>query len=292
MRLPSTRHWCHFLLAPLGLIVVVPGWLTAVIVSRIAAVRPPRQIAAIVSRIADTRLPRKPPWYRLVLLPVIPVLAALALILAIDNGIHPLVILGSVPIVALLVLMAAMALSAPDAGGDVLLPQLEPKTTWRLLDRNLSTWGVWRAEIESYPPGVEGFGDDMLAGKYVCDLIRDWSFRSGWPYLGCRVRQVFRAAPGVTGTFPSVSESEAIYRVTLDIREVIKHGWMRFGDGFAEFQLEPDPLRRSIHLDANLRKRVLLRLPWELPENKPVAARGQPPALAGPHPLWDRWLDG
>lgn len=295
MRLPNVRHWLRYLLVPLGLMIVVPGWFIAVIVEHIAAAqsrRAPRLIAASVNRIAAEAPRRLPRWPLLVLIPVIPVLGALVLVLALDHGIQPLAILASVPIVALIVLMAASALSAPDAQGDELLPQLEPKTTWRLRDPQLSDWGVWRAEIVSYPHGVEGFGDDKLVGKYVCSLIRDWSIRSGWPYLGCRVRQVSRAAPGVTGTFPIVSESEALYSVTLDIHEVLKRAWLRFGDGFAEFQLEPDPIRRSIPPDAHRRKRVILRLARELPESKPLAVRGQPPGLAGPHPLWDRWLDG
>jgi len=289
MRLPSVRDWLRYLLVPLGLMIVVPGWFIAVIVNHLAARRPrrePRSVAVIVNRIAAARSRRLPRWHRLVLVPVIPVLGALVLVLALDHGIQPLAVLAAVPILGLIVLMAADGLSAPDAQGDELLPQFEPKTTWRLLDRNLSTWGVWRGEIASYPPGVEGFGDHRMVENYVCDLIRDWSFRSGWPYSGCRVRQVSLAAPGMTGTFPVVAGSEMIYSVTLAVGDDLKPGWMRLGDGFAEFQLDPEPWSQSIPADVDPRNRVIRRRPPELQASR------QYPALAEPHPLWDRWLDG
>src|SRR5271168_4440108 len=139
MRLPRPRHWLRSVLVVLGLIVVVPGWFVAVIVDGIASLRP-------------RRLPSRP----VLRISFVAVLAAGWLIAAIGSGIHPLVIVGSIVIVSFFALLAAEVLSSSDDRGDDPLAQPFRQSTWRLCDPQLSTWGVWRAEIESYPPGIDG----------------------------------------------------------------------------------------------------------------------------------------
>jgi hypothetical protein len=276
MRLPRPRHWLPSVLVVFGLIVVVPGWFVALIVDRLAGLRP-----------------RWLPSRRVVLSSVFALLAAGVLITTFGTDIHPLVILGSIPIMSFLALLAAGALSSSNAREDDPLLQTYPRTTWRLCDPELSTGGVWRAEIESYPLGMDDLGNPDLVEPYVHSLVRDWSFRSGWPFLGSRVLRMSQASPGKTGPFSSVSEWWTVYRVTLDLDvDPRETGWLCFGDGFAEFQLEPHPSRPTTRLIVDARTELNF---WE----KPAAAKAESgddqeltPSLAGlDHPLWDKWID-
>jgi len=257
----------------LGLIVVVPGWFIAVIADGIAI-----------------QLPRWIPFSRLLLALFAGVLAAGWFIAAIGSGIHPLVIFGSIPIVSVFALLAASALSSPHAQADDPLADHYPRTTWRLTDPQLWKWGVWRAEIKSVPPGIDGFGDHRLVEEYVRGLISDWSFRSG--YFGCRVLRVFPVSPRTTCPLPFVPEWRKVYRVTLGVGEVLEHGWMCFGDGFAEFQLEANARMSAIPLMANVQTQVISGKSPEAENAEPKEDRERTPTLAGPHPLWDRWFDG
>jgi hypothetical protein len=276
MGLPRPRHWLRSVLVLLGLTVVVPGWFIALIVDRIASLRP-----------------RRLPSRYVLLISFVVVLATGCLIAAIDGGIHPLVSIGSIPIVSFFALLVAKVLSS-DARGEDPLEQPFPKTTWRLYDAELSTSGVWRAEIEFHPSGIDDFGDLNLVEPYVRSLIRDWSFRSGWPYLDCPVLEVSQVSPGRTGPFSSVSEWWTVYRVTLGVDVGYpKCGWLRFGDGFAEFQLEPHAPTVTTRLIVGERKEVIS---FELPAAEKAKSeddRELTQILAGlQHPLWDRWLDG
>ena len=165
-----------------GLIVVVPGWFMALIVDRIAGSWPRR----LLSR-------------RVLLISLVAVLATGILIASFGADIHPLIILSSIPIIAFYALRGPGVRSSPDAREDDPLEQTYPRTTWRLCDPELSTGGVWRAETESYPPGLDDLGNPNLVEPYVQSLIRDWSFRSGWPYLGRQVLRISRASPGKEG---------------------------------------------------------------------------------------------
>ncbi len=129
-----------------------------------------------------------------------------------------MVISGSVSDIVLIALLAPKGLSSSDPRDDDILAQTFPQTTWRLCDPDLLTSGVWRAEVESYPVGIDdGTADRELVERYVRSLIRDWSFRSGWPFLGCRVTQISGWSPALIGRSSRVAEWCAEYRVTLDV---------------------------------------------------------------------------
>jgi hypothetical protein len=277
MRLPRPRHWLSTVLVVFGLIVVVPGWFMALIVDRIAGSWPRR----LLSR-------------RVLLISSMAVLSAGMLVATFVTDIHPVFILGSIPIISLFARLAPGVLSSSDARQDDPLLQTYPRTTWRLCDPELSTGGVWRAEIESHPPGLDDFGNPNLVEPYGRSLIRDWSFRSGWPFLWCGVLRMSQARPGRTGPFSSVSEWWTVYRVTLDVDvHPRENGWLRFGDGFVEFQLEPHPTRPMARVIVGERTDAIF---WERPAADKTEAgvdRELTPALAGlKHPLWDRWMDG
>jgi hypothetical protein len=277
MQLPHPRRWLRSVLLVCGLIGVVLGWFVALIVDRVAGLRH-----------------RWSRWGRVVLSAHVAILAAGASVAAIDGEIRPLVILGSISLLLVFALFAAGLLSSSDAREDDPLLQTYPRTTWRLCDPELSTGGVWRAEIESYPLGTDDLGNPELVEPYVHSLVRDWSFRSGWPFLWSRVLRISQASPGKTGPFSSVSEWWTVYRVTLDVDvDPRECGWLHFGNGFAEFQLEPHPTRPTTRLIVGARTEVNF---WE----KPAAEKAEsgveqeltPSVTALQNPLWDRWLDG
>lgn len=277
MRLSRPRHWLPTVLVVFGLIVVVPGWFMALIVDRIAGSWPRR----LLSR-------------RILLISLVAVLAAGVVIASFGTDIHPLIILSWISIISSFALRGPGVRSSPDAREDDPLEQTYPRTTWRLCDPELSTAGVWRAETEFYPPGLEDFGNANLVEPYVRSLIRDWSFRSGWPYLGRQVLRISRARPGKEGPFSSVSEWETVYRVTLDVEVgYSKCGWLRFGDGFAEFQLEPHSTRPTTRVIVGERTEVNFREGPAAEKAEARVDRELTPCLAGlKHPLWDRWMDG
>jgi hypothetical protein len=277
MRLPRPRHWLPTVLVVFGLIVVVPGWFMALIVGRIAGSWPRR----FLSR-------------RVLLISLVVILSAGMLMATFGTDIQSVFILSSIPIISFFALLGPGVRSPSDAREDDPLEQTYPRTTWRLCDPELSTGGVWRAEIESYPPGLDDFGNPKLVEPYVRSLIRDWSFRSGWPFLWCGVLRMSQARPGRTGPFSSVSEWSTVYRVTLDVdvhpREC---GWLRFGDGFVEFQLEPHPTRPTARVIVGERTDAILRERPAADKAEAGVDRELTPALAGlQHPLWDRWMDG
>jgi hypothetical protein len=143
----------------------------------------------------------------------------------------------------------------------------------------LSTFGLWRAEVERHTPDIGGLKNARMVKEFVGHLVRHWSIRSGWP---CTVLSVSRVKP----TKPNAAGAQfegRIDRVSLVDQWSGFSGWIRFGDGFIEFEVEPIP-------------------PQEIPATEPVlleeskqlvtAELSHAPAEQEFNPLWDRWLDG
>jgi hypothetical protein len=175
---------------------------------------------------------------------------------------------------------------------DTLTPEGYPRTTWRLCDPQLSTWGVWRTEIARDLPGIDGTGDFRVIRESIRGLIRDWSFRSGWPYLGCRVLHVARTDPRTAGPFSFVPELSKVYQITLGVGQGRERGWIRFGDGFVEIQLEPPAWSQGAILIADSQGSVIAPGPFDVHADESEEPHESMAVVAGIHPLWDRWLDG
>jgi len=210
-------------------------------------------------------------------------------------------------VVASVVMQSAMGLSAasavafllacasrwyfaipPDSNENALTPNGYPHTNWRLCDPELSTHGLWRAEWDGGLPDITDPGNRRMHWKLIQELVRDWSFRSGWPYYQCRVLSATQSGPRTAGPFSSVAESSLVYRVRLDVGET---GWIRFGDGYVEFQLELSSRTRLPARAPQVHR--LNTTPWALRAgtNRAERRHGFEPLPSSRHPLWDRWLD-
>jgi len=150
---------------------------------------------------------------------------------------------------------------------------------------------VWRAQFGPELLDVAGFDDPTRMRQDVERLIADWSYRIGWPYLGCRVASVVPVGVPKVYSFATADDQSRVYKITLDLgggepgeRTPTEIGWLRISADMTEFQLEP-------------RARTQERAPageshdWNAGEIDIVA-----PATAGAaqrlnEPMWDRWLD-
>ena len=208
----SMRSWPGKVLALLGLLVVVPAWPIAKLAEGLAkrfrwSVRPSVLVFLSMLFVAS-----------LVLQSALGLTAAIALAF-------------------LLACVSPRLFALPPAPNEDTAPlQTYPRTTWRLCDPQLSTHGLWRAETET---GLTEVADTVGRQElllFIQELLRDWSFRSGWPYYHCRVLSATRSGQRTAGPFSSVADSSWVYRIRLDVGE---SGWVHFGDGYVEFQLEP-----------------------------------------------------
>ena len=135
----------------LGLIAVVPVWFIASIAEGIASLRPRRLSSQ-----------------RLLLFSFLVLWATGWTVAAIVFDIGPVIILGLVFPVWLLAIIGTSGLSSEDPRDDYILAQTFPQTTWRLCDPNLLTSGVWRAEVESHPVGIDDGSRGPRARRTVC----------------------------------------------------------------------------------------------------------------------------
>jgi hypothetical protein len=246
------RSWSRKVLALLGLVVVLPAW----------------PIAKAVERLAG-RFP-DPIWLRGVLLFLSLLVVASVLLL---SAMGP----GAAIAVAFLLAGVSRWLFAlpPDPYENTFKLQEYPRTRWRLCDPELSTRGLWRAEVNADLPDIAEPNHRQMLLHLVQELVGDWSFRSGWPYYHCRVLSATPSVPRRAGPFSSVADSSRVYRIRLDVGET---GWIHFGDGYVEFQLEPRAGTQRLSGVPNLHRRP------ERPSRLELL-------LAENHPLWDRWLD-
>jgi hypothetical protein len=205
-----------------------------------------------------------------------------------STGTYPSIIVGFLSVCLSPWLFARGA----SEGEDTLMPEDYPQTNWRLCDPQLSTWGVWRTEIEYDPSVIDGTGDFRVIRESIHGLIRDWSFRSGWPYLGCRVLHVARTDARTAGPFSFAPELSNVYQITLGVGQGRERGWIRFGDGFVELQMERPAWSHAARLMADSHQSVIAPEPFDVHADESEEAYESATVLAGSHPLWDRWIDG
>ncbi len=110
-------------------------------------------------------------------------------------------------------------------------------TPWRLVDPDLSHWGVWRAELGSRAIEVQGRGDRKLVKRFIQKIMDDWSRRSS---RGGRVIRIFGELSRLGELFDDDLRSFKIYRLTLqDHLGVRRSGYFWLGEDWAEFLLVP-----------------------------------------------------
>ena len=260
----SMRSWPGKVLALLGLLVVVPAWPT--------------------SKVAECLAERFRWSVRPSILVFLSILLVTLMVLQSALGLS-----AAMAVAFLLACVSPRLFALPPAPNEDTAPlQTYPRTTWRLCDPELSTHGLWRAEMDA---GLTDIADTLSRQELLLliqELLQGWSFRSGWPYYHCRVLSATRSGPRTAGPFASVADRSQVYRVRLDVGET---GWIRFGDGYVEFQLEP---ATRTHPPAQVPESDRLKTtPWLLGKNPHRAEQSHEleHELTGPHPLWDRWLD-
>jgi hypothetical protein len=159
-------------------------------------------------------------------------------IISFDKRIPELAFLsvGLGPVVIHLVLSMAQGFrAAAEPPGDDPFAQTAPAVNWELRDPSLSTFGLWRARVECHPPDIDRFKNYIAVRDQVNRVVRSWSVRTAWP---CEVVRVSRAKWEKTSVSGALSKEKA-YRITLvDQWNVLRGAWIRFGDGFVEFQVE------------------------------------------------------
>ena len=184
--------------------------------------------------------------------------------------------LATVPIIVAFSLLLGFAVwqrtKPPVAGSD-------PPVPWRLCDPQLSHWGVWRAELEQLPEAIEGFRNRKQVKQFIRTIMSDWSTRSargGW------VVRISKPVPPTKSPFEDGLNALEMYRITLeDHLEHRSTGWLRFGEGWVEFQLCKSPNEFVFFPDAH-----------ETPEKPERANSLTLRSLSDWDPLWDPWLDG
>jgi hypothetical protein len=265
----SIGSWSGKVLALLGLLVVLPAWPVAKMVEGFAKRFPaPVSLPSVLVFLSIT------------------VVASVVLQSALGLG-------AAIAVAFLLACTSPWRFAIPPASNkNALAPNSYPLTTWRLCDPELSTHGLWRAETIAGLPGIADPRNHQVFLSLIQALVRDWSFRSGWPYYQCRVLSATQSGPRTAGPFASVVDSSRVYRITLGLGDRREIGWIHFGAGCVEFQLEP-PSRTRLPAGAPQFHR-LNTTPWLLRDGANRAERPPEfePALTGRHPLWDRWLDG
>ncbi len=151
--------------------------------------------------------------------------------------------------------------------------------TRRPADSWLSSLSNSLADFESCPPVLQGFGDRSLVREHVSGLIQDWLAGNAWKY---RLVGVWLPSPRTVSPFGAVPEWWKVYQIALeDPSGLVKYGWVRFGAGRVNFQFEaegqPDALRHD---------------PFDPGRPEPALPAELLPVDVGRNPLWDRWIDG
>ena len=155
------RSWSGKVLALLGLVVVLPAWPIA------------KAAEGLAERIRLPITPRVPVFLSLV------VVASLVLQSALGLG-------AAIAVAFLLAGVSRWFFALPPAAEENrLTPNGYPRTRWRLCDPELSTHGLWRAEMDAGAPDIEDPNGRRMLLSLIQELIDDWSFWSGWPYYQC-----------------------------------------------------------------------------------------------------------
>ena len=275
MRHISLHAWKRNLLALLGLFAVLSAWSIA----RFAEV-----LAEPIAKLAEILADRlREPVTKSVLVFLLILIVALVVL---HSALEP----GAAIAVAFVLASASRWLFAfpPASNENSLTLHQYPRTTWRLCDPELSTHGLWRAEVNAGLPTIGDFDDCRILLPLVQELVGDWSFRSGWPYYQRRVLSITRASQRTAGPFSSMADSSGVYRVRLDIGET---AWIHFGDGYVELQLEPPHRTRSTRQAPEFHDMKTTSWSPVHDADRAEAARELEPVMPGPHPLWDRWID-
>jgi hypothetical protein len=209
----------------------------------------------------------------------------------------------SVPAGFLLMLWLALRASAAFKPLDNSPPHSPSPTPWRLIDPSLSHWGVWRADLGRLAIETAGpRANHRQIKAYIRTLLDDWSRRSA---RGGRVVEISRPVTPLRSPFGEGPNGWKVYRIALDDGLLRRTGWLRFGRGWVEFQLQRHPSERELlkappryrrsSLDIETR---LVRIDREILEGED-AAEGpgveipvtRNPFLNRDHPMWDRWID-
>jgi hypothetical protein len=110
------------------------------------------------------------------------------LLFLMDHGFHWLIFLPLLPVVVYLILIVGRLCDDAFNCQDVDLSK--PMVHWMPCDPMHQRFGLWRAEIESYPAEIDSFKSRRMVKKYVRRLVEDWSIRSAW---SCEVLSVSQA---------------------------------------------------------------------------------------------------
>jgi len=221
---------------------------------------------------------------------------------AIELKVNPLVVVGLAAVLVFFMLTAAQAISETSRLGRDPFDEPSRPTAWRLCDPRLSHWGVWRADLGQLPPQIAGFGDHRQVERYIHKLLEDWSQKSA---RGGRVVRISKPVSPKLSPFGDGPRGWKVYRIALEDSELRRTGWLRFGAGWAEFQLERNETERttfqelfadaeiSLKGDVRLADLDLKSLEGDLERSEAIAeaAANRNPAMGQDHPMWDRWLD-
>jgi len=221
---------------------------------------------------------------------------------AIELKLNPLVVLGLSAVLVFLILTAARAISGTSQPRRDPFGEPSHPTPWRLCDPGLSHWGVWRADLGQLPLEIAAFGDQSQVETYIHKLLDDWSFRSA---RGGRVVRISKPVSPKVSPFGDGPRGWKVYRITLEDSVQRRTGWLRFGAGWMEFQLQRNEAERTtifelfpdVQLSLESKRRLadlnLKGLEEPRVQSEPIA---EPAAIRNPfltehHPMWDRWLD-
>jgi hypothetical protein len=178
--------------------------------------------------------------------------------------------------------LAALRIATPKtdpSGHRGFLDDPQGPTSWRLVDPDLSHWGVWRAELRKRGPEVQRRGDRKLVKKFIRTIMEDWSRRSS---RGGHVIRIFGELSRLGELFDEDLRSYKVYHLTLrDHFGVRRSGYFWLGEDWAEFQLVPNRGDRDWR-EMHVRSIDPVRLA------RAIQVRPSPAA----DPMWDRWLDG
>jgi hypothetical protein len=152
------------------------------------------------------------------------------------------------------------------------------------------------------PPEIAGFGDQRQVETYIHKLLDDWSLKSA---RGGRVVRISKPVSPKLSPFGDGPRGWKVYRITLEDSVLRRTGWLRFGAGWVEFQLQRNEAERTtilelfadaqLSLDGETRLADLYLKSLEEPteHSTPIAepAAIRDPFLSQHHPMWDLWLD-
>ena len=171
-----------------------------------------------------------------------------------------------------------LAAQRPDHAGPIEQPFPPATNTRRFAVSWPSSFGDRLTEFEDPEPRHHRFGDRNLVREHVAGLVQDWLSGNGWKY---RLVGVWLPGPGrLARSVPCRNGGRCIRspsKIRTDLSSTVGS---RFGDGKVTFRFETVELHQRFHIDPSEVSRPEQDFPPE-----PI------PALVGPDPLWDRWLD-